>query len=254
MVDIRIENCLDTMANIAPESLHLVVTSPPYFNAREYSQYDDYNNYLLKMQEIFAALTPLVAEGRFLAVNSSPIIIPRAKRSESSKRYPIPYDLHQILQNLGWEFIDDIVWVKPEPSVKNRIAGFSQHRKPLAYKPNVVTEMVMIYRKKTDKLIDWNIRQYDAGIVAQSLVADGFETNNVWNIAPQRHKIHTAVFPLKLAEKLISYYSFVGDLIYDPFTGSGTTGLAAKKLGRRFIGSEISADYAQAAIERIKNG
>lgn len=60
---------------------------------------------------------------------------------------------------MGWEFIDDIVWEKPEYSVKNRIGGFQQHRKPLAYKPNSVTEYLMVYRKQTDKLIDWNIHQ-----------------------------------------------------------------------------------------------
>jgi DNA modification methylase len=242
------------MKGMASESVDLVVTSPPYFNARAYSQYSDYENYLAEMHTIFERLTPLVAEGRFLIVNSSPIIIPREKRSDSSKRYPIPYDLHNIIQKLGWDFIDDIVWVKPEPSVKNRVAGFGQHRKPLAYKPNAVTEMVMVYRKQTDRLIDWNIRKYSAEVVERSLVSDGFESTNVWQIAPQRHKIHSAVFPLELAEKLINYYSFVGDLVYDPFTGSGTTGLAAKKLGRKFIGSEISADYAQVAIERIDNG
>jgi len=48
---------------------------------------------------------------------------------------------------MGWEFIDDIVWVKPEASVKNRNAGFLQHRKPLGYKPNAVSEMLMVYRK-----------------------------------------------------------------------------------------------------------
>ena len=62
---------------------------------------------------------------------------------------------------MGWEFIDDIVWVKPEASVKNRNAGFLQHRKPLGYKPNAISEMIMVYRKKTDKLIDWNISQYN---------------------------------------------------------------------------------------------
>jgi DNA modification methylase len=57
---------------------------------------------------------------------------------------------------MGWEFIDDIIWVKPEASVKNRNSGFAQHRKPLGYKANAVNEYVMVYRKATDKLIDWN--------------------------------------------------------------------------------------------------
>ncbi len=84
-----------------------------------------------------------------------------------------------------WEFIDDIIWVKPEASVKNRNAGFLQHRKPLAYKPNARTEYLMVYRKQTDKLIDWNIRQYDWQTVKESKVKDGYETSNVWNIDPK---------------------------------------------------------------------
>ena len=53
---------------------------------------------------------------------------------------------------MGWEYVDDIVWLKPEPSAKNRVAGFNLHRKPLAYKPNCVTETLMVYRKKVTNL------------------------------------------------------------------------------------------------------
>lgn len=73
---------------------------------------------------------------------------------------------------MGWEFIDDIVWEKPEYSVKNRIGGFQQHRKPLAYKPNSVTEYLMVYRKQTDKLIDWNIHQWNPESV-DAIIARG---------------------------------------------------------------------------------
>jgi site-specific DNA-methyltransferase (adenine-specific) len=78
----------------------------------------------------------------------------------------------------------------------------------------------------------------------------------VWIIpnGQKRGLNHPEVFPEQLAADHITTWSNVGDLVYDPFTGSGTTGLAAKKLGREFLGSEISADYAQLAIERIKNG
>lgn len=94
---------------------------------------------------------------------------------QPSKRYPIPFDIHGPLIKMGWEFIDDIVWEKLEISVKNRNAGFLRPRKPLAYKPNAVTEYVMVYRKNTDKLIDWNIRQYDRKTVNESKVEDGCE-------------------------------------------------------------------------------
>ena len=86
--------------------------------------------------------------GRFFVLNTSPVIVPRISRQHSSRRYPIPFDIHPLLIKMGWEFIDDIVWEKPEASVKNRNGGFFQHRKPLAYKPNTCTEYLMVYRKK----------------------------------------------------------------------------------------------------------
>ena len=100
------------------------------------------------LTNVFAQTHRITQEGRFLIVNTSPIIIPRVSRQHSSRRYPIPFDLHAKLVSIVWEFIDDIVWEKPEYSVKNRIGGFQQHRKPLGYKPNTVTEYVMVHRKK----------------------------------------------------------------------------------------------------------
>jgi DNA modification methylase len=246
------ENCLETMSRMPEAFVDLVFTSPPYYNARDYSHYASYAEYLETMQLVFAAAHRITKEGRFLVVNSSPVIEPRLSRQHSSKRYPIPYDLHSLMDSLGWEFIDDIVWVKPEPSVKNRIGGFLQHRKPLGYKPNIVTEMVMVYRKKTSHLIDWNMRQYSEETIEASKILDGYESSNVWKIAPQHSKKHSAVFPIGLANRVIAYYSYVGDLIYDPFMGSGTTALAASQMNRNFIGSEISQEYVSIANKRIK--
>ena len=178
-----------------------------------------------------------------MIVNTSPVIVPRISRAYSSKRYPIPFDLHNRLTEIGWEFIDDIVWMKPEYSVKNRIGGFQQHRKPLAYKPNSVTEYLMVYRKQTDRLIDWNIRQYDEQTVVESKVVDGFETTNVWQIHPKSDKVHSAIFPEDLCKRVVEYYSFKGDLVFDPFGGSGTLGRVAKKLGRTFFLTEKYEKY-----------
>ncbi len=148
----------EVLSYVSDESFHLTFTSPPYYNARDYSIYKSYQEYLDFLEEVFRLTYQKTKEGRFLIVNTSPIIIPRVSRQHSSRRYPIPFDIHSFLIKTGWEFIDDIVWEKPETSVKNRNAGFLQHRKPLAYKPNAVTEYLMVYRKKTDKLIDWNIK------------------------------------------------------------------------------------------------
>ena len=192
-------------------------------------------------------------EGRFLIINTSPIIIPRVSRSHSSRRYGIPFDLHAYIVKNGWEFVDDIVWLKPEASVKNRIGGFMQHRKPLGYKPNCVTEYLMVYRKKTEKLLDWNIRSYDPNTVEQSKVADDFEKTNVWRIDPCFSKVHSAVFPVELCRRVIQYYSYKGDLVFDPFGGSGTVGRTAKSLGRYFFLTEKDDGYFDYMRSKVVN-
>jgi DNA modification methylase len=234
---------LDVLKNVHNESVHLTFTSPPYYNARDYSIYPSYEAYLEFLENVFKEVYRITKEGRFLVVNTSPIIIPRVSRSHSSKRYPIPFDLHPFLVKMGWEFVDDIIWLKPEYSVKNRIGGFMQHRKPLMYKPNTVTEYLMVYRKETTKLIDWNIRGYNNELTAQSIVPEGYERTNVWKIDPCFDKVHSAVFPVELCKRVIQYYSFKDDLIFDPFAGSGTVGKTAKMLGRKFFLTEKEPTY-----------
>lgn len=233
---------------VPDESIHLTFTSPPYYNARDYSIYESYNAYLDFLSEVFAEVYRVTKEGRFLIVNTSPIIIPRVSRAHASKRYPIPFDLHARLVGQGWEFIDDIVWLKPETSVKNRNAGFLQHRKPLGFKPNAVTEYLMVYRKESDRLLDWNMKQYDLQVIEDSKIKGEYETSNVWRIDPTYDRTHSAVFPLELCNRVIRFYSYIGDLVFDPFGGSGTFGRAAQKLERFFFLTEQEEKY----IERMR--
>lgn len=238
---------------VPDESVHLTFTSPPYYNARDYSIYPSYQAYLDFLDEVFRETHRITKEGRFLIVNTSPIIIPRVSRSHSSKRYGIPFDLHPYLVNNGWEFIDDIIWLKPEASVKNRIGGFMQHRKPLGYKPNAVTEYLMVYRKQTEKLLDWNMRSYKQTTVEESKVADGYETTNVWKIDPSFDKVHSAIFPVELCKRVIQYYSYKGDLVFDPFGGSGTVGRTAKALDRLFFLTEKEPNYFEYMKSKSKS-
>jgi len=244
---------LDILKQLTSESFHLTFTSPPYYNARDYSLYKSYQEYLGFLRKVFKETHRLTKNGRFLIVNTSPVIVPRFSRNHSSKRYPIPFDIHNFLMKDGWEFIDDIVWQKPEFSVKNRVGGFMQHKKPLGYKPNCTTEYIMVYRKKSRDLIDWNIKQYDYETVSKSKVNEKFETTNVWNIDPTFDKTHSAVFPKSLCERVIKYYSYVGDLIFDPFSGSGTLGQVAIENQRNCFLTEIDTTYFERIKERLSN-
>ena len=243
----------EVLKYVPDESIHLTFTSPPYYNARDYSIYPSYAEYLKFLSYVFKEVHRITKEGRFFILNTSPIIIPRVSRQHASKRYPIPFDIHHFLIEVGWEFIDDIVWVKPEASVKNRNAGFLQHRKPLGYKPNPRTEYLMVYRKNTHKLLDWNIHQYDFKIMNQSKVLGNYETSNVWEIDPTFDKVHTAVFPLEICKRVVKFYSYIGDLVFDPFGGSGTFAKVAWNLERYFFLTEIDNNYVKRIKERIEN-
>lgn len=241
----------ETLKLIPDASIHLTFTSPPYYNARDYMIYQSYEAYLDFLTAIFKETHRITKEGRFFVLNTSPVIVPRMSRAHSSKRYAIPYDMHPRLTDIGWEFIDDIVWTKPDYAAKNRNGGFFQHRKPLGYKANSVTESVMVYRKKTDKLIDWNIRQYDDETVEASKVKGDYEKTNLWHINPATDKVHPAVFPSELAARVVQFYSFKGDLIFDPFGGSGTVGYVALTHERHFLLCEKEIEYIERAEQLL---
>lgn len=246
----------DLLTQMPSESVDLIFTSPPYYNARpEYADYITYDEYLLKIRKIISQGHRVLNEGRFFVMNISPILIRRATRSEASKRIAVPFDFHQLFIQEGFEFIDDIHWVKPEGAgwATGRGRRFAADRNPLQYKAVPVTEYILVYRKKTDKLIDWHIRNTDPDIVEESKIEDDYEKTNLWRIHPANHKEHPAIFPVELAEKVIRYYSFKNDVVLDPFAGTGTVGEAAVKLNRRFVLFELDPTYMEIIKKRAES-
>jgi DNA modification methylase len=101
----------------------------------------------------------------------------------------------------------------------------------------------MVYRKKSDHLIDWHIHNHpNKELVEQSKIRD-CEKTNIWEISPKVNKFHPAVFPIELSNKIIQYYSFIDDFVLDPFAGSGTVGISAIKNKRQFILMEKEQQY-----------
>lgn len=243
------------LRSLPEQSIDLIFTSPPYYNARkQYSEYETYDDYLLLMRKVIRECARVLIDGKFFVMNTSHVLIPRNSRTESSSRIAVPFDLHQIFIEEGYEFVDDIIWQKPEGAgwASGRGRRFSADRNPMQYKAVPVTEYVMVYRKKPCILIDHFIRDNpNQHIIQTSKIGDGYEKTNVWYISPARDKRHPAIFPAELAEKVITYYSFVNDVVLDPFGGIGTTAKAAKKLGRRYCIIETSKEYVQCAIDDL---
>ena len=247
-------DCLDLMPQLGDGCIDLVFTSPPYYNARpEYSEYESYESYLTFIESVVKECWRVLGDGKFLVINSSPVLIARESRSKQSKRVGIPFDIHGIVVRNGFDFIDDIVWVKPEGVgwATSRGRRFSKDRHPMQYKAVPITEYVMVYRKSTDRLIDWNVKKYSDDVKESSKIEDGYEVTNVWKINPAHSLHHPAVFPEELAERVIKYYSFIGDTVLDPFGGIGTTGMVAKRLGRNYILFDSCKNYVNVALDSL---
>lgn len=234
------------LKKLAPESVNLIFTSPPYYNARMYTNYKSYNDYLSQMKNILDECYRVLEEGRFIIINVSPVITKRPGREFESIRYPIHFDFHKILSESGFYFIDEILWIKPETTVPNRIGGYQQTRKPLSYKPNCITESIMVYRKQADFLLDKNIAKYKN---FSKITDENIDTSNCWYINPKSDRNHPAVFPEELCQKVLQYYSYEKDVVLDPFAGSGTFGKVALNMNRIPVLCEINPEYVK-LIER----
>lgn len=237
------EDCLDTMKRMEAGSIDLVVTSPPYFNARDYSQYDSVTHYRQTMTKIFTDCYRILKPAHFCVVNISPVIVARLKRSGTSRRLPLPHYMVVDLENIGFDFIDDIIWLKPDGAAINRIGRFTIKRRPRTYRPNAVTENILVFQKPAPYLVDRTLKDHS--------VIEHYDRSNVWEMQPDTNNDHPAPYPLQLPSKIIRYYSYENEIVYDPFMGSGTTARAALNLNRHYIGSEVSAEYCAVAEKRL---
>jgi DNA modification methylase len=243
-------NCIEGLETLEIP-IQLTVTSPPYYNAKDYVYYKSYQEYLDILKTVFELVYKKTEDGRMCCVNLSNILLQRENRNSESKRIPIAFHFVPLMESIGWKFLEDILWIKPEGASKNRNGGFFQHRQPIAYKPNVINEYIFVFQKPSKGLIDKIVRNIDPLISENSKVGDDYERTNVWKINPETHIDHPAPFPEELSNRLIRYYSFVGDTVLDPFMGSGTTLLSAYKLNRKSVGFEIHKEYIELFEKRI---
>ena len=208
-------NSEEILQELPAASIDLIFTSPPYYNARpQYSEYVSYEDYLLKIRKVIQQCHRVLGDGRFFVINISPVLVRRINRSDSSKRIAIPFDFHRIFTEEGFDFIDDIIWVKPDAVgwATGRGRRFFADRNPLQY---IFLGKEIDYAKEySEKIIDWHIRNYpNKKILKDSKIKDGYEKTNIWKIQPSYNKKHPAVFPIELAEKVITYYSFKNDVV-----------------------------------------
>ena len=103
------QDCNDIIQNLHDNSIDLVFTSPPYYNAREYIQYRDIHDYMLQMENIFTGVEPILKPSRMCVINISPVIVERKKRNEQSYRIPLPFYFVPMMEKIGFEFLEESI-------------------------------------------------------------------------------------------------------------------------------------------------
>jgi modification methylase len=231
------------MHEVKDESVHLVVTSPPYFNAREYSQWKTYEDYLQDMKKVFEECRRVLCYGGFMCVNISPVL-------DNGSRKNIPCHFCNILEEINMDFKEDIIWRKPDGAAHLRMGGWSQNEnRPLSYYPNIVTEYIYVFKKG-------NYERFGKFFYKEWESIDNIPKDmktNVWEFNPvlASQVGHPAPYPLELANRCIRLYSFAGDTVLDPFLGSGTTSESAFNLGRNSVGYELCKEYIPVIKQRF---
>lgn len=256
----RIAKCdARCMEGLVSNSVHLVVTSPPYWTLKEYRDSEgqlghivDYEEFLVELDRVWEqCFDALVPGGRLICVVGD-VCLSRRKNSGRHTVVPLHASIQEHCRKIGFDNLAPIIWHKianvaheaeggsgflgkpyePNAVIKNDIEFILMERKPGGYRnPSVPTRIFSVVSEENHK--EW-FRQIWHGIT-------GASTRN-----------HPAPFPLSLAERLIRMFSFVGDTILDPFLGSGTTTLAAIASGRNSIGYEVDEHYVGLAQKRIR--
>ena len=248
------------MTGLAPNSVHLVVTSPPYWTLKEYrdsegqmGHIEDYDLFLAELDKVWThCFRALVPGGRLVCVVGD-VCLSRKKNKGRHTVVPLHASIQEHCRGIGFDNLAPIIWHKianaayevengsgfmgkpyePNSVIKNDVEFILMQRKPGGYRaPNIPARVLSVISSEHHK--QW-FQQIWSGLTGAST----------------RH--HPAPYPLELADRLIRMFSFVGDTVLDPFLGTGTTTVAAAGAGRNSIGFEIDRHYFEQAHKRIAN-
>lgn len=248
------------MTGLAQNSVHLILTSPPYWTLKEYRQsegqighIENYEAFLFELDRVWAHCFRLLVPGGRLVCVVGDVCLSRRKNNGRHTVVPLHASIQEHCRQIGFDNLAPIIWHKISNAVYEVENGSSFLGKP--YEPNSVikndVEFILMQRKPG------GYRAPDIPTRILSVIAD--EDHKQWfqqiwsGVTGASTRNHPAPYPLDLAERLIRMFSFVGDTVLDPFLGSGTTSVAAAAIGRNSIGIEVDPHYFEQAHNRIAN-
>jgi DNA modification methylase len=251
------------MAEVDDESVALVVTSPPYWNIKDYSldgnqqqkrhirvggqigDVEGFEDYLEALTEVWRECERVLKPNGKLCVNAPIMPIPKKVRRVGYTRYIVNIYSgieREILTRTRLHLMDVYIWERANPTKK---LMFGSYPHPSNFYAQNTSEFIGVFVKDGEP----EKRSLEIKEASKLTEEEWVEyTKQIWRIPiPNRgepgYADHPALMPVELASRLVRLYSFVGDVVLDPFMGSGTTARAAQDLGRDFIGYEINRGY-----------
>ena len=242
------------MAELKNNSVHLVITSPPYWQLKDYGSLDQigfndsYENYINNLNLVWKECFRTLNDGCRLCIN----IGDQFARSVYYGRYkiiPIRTEIIKFCETIGFDYMGAIIWQK---ATTMNTTGGATIMGSFPYPRNGIIkldyEFILIFKKLgVSPFVSKEIKE------ESKMSKDEWNQyfNGHWNFNGVKQDKHLAMFPEELPKRLIKMFSFVGDNVLDPFLGSGTTTLAAKNLNRNSVGYEINNNYLPTIKEKI---
>tara|TARA_B100000459_G_scaffold70983_1_gene39403 strand:+ start:1445 stop:2401 length:957 start_codon:yes stop_codon:yes gene_type:complete len=229
---------------IPDNCVHLVVTSPPYNASKAYDEDLSLSEYLEMLYNVFAECYRVLVPGGRMVVNVANL---------GRKPYiPLSSHINLMMNQLGFLMRGEIIWDKSASAGSSCAWGSFQSASNPCLRD--VHEYLLIFSKGNYKLLREKSEREEGRI--DTIPRDDFiqHTKSIWSFATERASRvnHPAPFPVELPKRCIEMYSFAGDVVLDPFNGSGTTCVAAKKTGRAYIGVDLSEEYCAIARKRLE--
>jgi site-specific DNA-methyltransferase (adenine-specific) len=242
------------MTELPDNSVHLAITSPPYWQLKDYGTdnqigfHDSYEKYINNLNLVWKECYRTLHDGCRLCVNIGDQFA-RAVYYGRYKVIPIREEIIKFCETIGFDYMGAIIWQKVTTS---NTTGGGVQMGSYPYPRNGILkldyEFILVFKKLGEAPKPSKEQKEISKMTAEEW--NTYFTGH-WNFAGARQSGHIAMFPEELPRRLIKMFSFIGEIILDPFAGSGTTALAAKNTARHSVGFEINPEFIPIIREKL---